>query len=91
MLEAIGAGNPEYKGQDWGDVWTNSPENRRLSQEIDRIARSRRKKRNSLKGKNDSEFATSLWTQIKTVTRRSFISYWRTPEYIIVCETFPPP
>lgn len=85
MLEVIGAGNPEYKGQDWGEVWTNSPENRQLSDEIDNINRTRRRKRSGLKGKNDSEFATTLWMQVKTVTRRSFVSYWRTPQYVMVC------
>lgn len=85
MLEVIGAGNPDYKGQDWGELWANSPENRLLLDEINNIKRTRRRKRNAAKNKKDSEFAASQWTQIKTVTRRAFVSYWRTPEYTMVC------
>lgn len=86
MLEVIGAGNPEYKGQDWGEAWAASPENRQLSEEIDTLNRTRRRKRSKLRSKNDSEFATSLWMQIKTVTKRSFVSYWRSPQYVMVRE-----
>lgn len=35
MLEAIGAGNPDYKGQNRADVWVNSPESNGLK---DRVA-----------------------------------------------------
>ena len=42
MLEAIGAGNPDYKGKDFADVWASSPENEKLAQEIQDLVKSRR-------------------------------------------------
>jgi ATP-binding cassette, subfamily G (WHITE), member 2, SNQ2 len=41
MLEAIGAGNPDYKGQDWGDVWANSSERQAISDEITQMIEKR--------------------------------------------------
>ncbi|KAK5006696.1 hypothetical protein LTR28_006184, partial [Elasticomyces elasticus] len=34
MLEAIGAGNPDYKGKDWAVVWEESDEHHARSDEI---------------------------------------------------------
>ena len=42
MLEAIGAGNPDYKGQDWGDVWASSSEHADRSREIEELLGERR-------------------------------------------------
>ncbi|OJJ45430.1 hypothetical protein ASPZODRAFT_69926 [Penicilliopsis zonata CBS 506.65] len=83
MLEVIGAGNPDYKGKDWGDVWANSPQCQQLTEEIDGIISSRRDQFNEKATQDDREYAMPVWTQIVTVTRRSFIAYWRTPDYAI--------
>jgi len=83
MLEVIGAGNPDYQGQDWGDVWANSLEAKRLSEDLGGIVTSRRNVQND--GiKDDREYAMPLWVQITTVTKRAFVAYWRAPEYILV-------
>ncbi|PYH78160.1 ABC transporter [Aspergillus uvarum CBS 121591] len=83
MLDAIGAGNPEYKGQDWGDVWANSEEHRQLSETIESITRERRDKAEGERIDDDREFAMPVWVQIVAVTKRSFIAYWRTPQYVL--------
>ena len=83
MLEAIGAGNPDYKGQDWGDVWANSPEHRERSQEIQQMISDRRSAATHSQTNDDREYAMPLSTQIYTVVHRTFVSYWRTPEYMI--------
>ncbi|KAK2794659.1 hypothetical protein FQN51_000757 [Onygenales sp. PD_10] len=82
MLEVIGAGNPDYVGQDWGDVWANSPEYQNRSDEIRDMIESRK---DSGVGRryNESEFAMPLWIQAVAVTKRTFIAYWRTPNYAI--------
>ncbi|KAK2736327.1 hypothetical protein FQN55_001713 [Onygenales sp. PD_40] len=82
MLEVIGAGNPDYVGQDWGDVWANSPEYQNRSDEIRDMIESRK---DSGEGRryNESEFAMPLWIQAVVVTKRTFIAYWRTPNYAI--------
>ena len=83
MLEAIGAGDPNYKGKDWGDVWASSKEHEERSKEIQQMISERRNA--STKGQTDDnrEYAMPLGTQVYTVVKRSFISYWRTPDYMI--------
>ncbi|KAI9759591.1 MAG: hypothetical protein M4579_002257 [Chaenotheca gracillima] len=83
MLEAIGAGNPDYKGKDWGDVWAASPEHEERSQEIQQMISQRRGSTASASGKRDDrEYAMPLGTQVVAVVKRSFIAYWRSPDYM---------
>jgi ATP-binding cassette, subfamily G (WHITE), member 2, SNQ2 len=83
MLEAIGAGNPDYKGKDWGDVWANSPEHTKRSEEIQQMISNRAHAEPSSSLKDDREYAMPLSTQTFAVLKRSFVAYWRTPDYII--------
>ena len=83
QLEAIGAGNPDYDGQDWGDVWASSPEHAERSREIQGMIEGRRSAPKNSTTDDDREFAMPLGTQVWAVVRRSFTSYWRTPEYMI--------
>lgn len=81
MLEVIGAGNPDYKGQDWGDVWANSPQAKERSDEINQIIQTRRDKQDTGRKDDNREYAMPIWVQIVAVTKRSFVAYWRSPEY----------
>jgi len=83
MLEAIGAGDPNYKGKDWGDVWAQSEHNKSRSREIDEMLSKRRDVEPSKSLKDDREYAMPLATQTMAVVKRSFIAYWRTPNYIV--------
>jgi ATP-binding cassette subfamily G (WHITE) protein 2 (SNQ2) len=81
MLEAIGAGDPNYKGKDWGDVWAKSPENEKLGHEIQDIVADRRGASND-QGKDDRQYAMPLTTQMYAVIHRSFVAMWRDPQYV---------
>ncbi|KAK0388122.1 hypothetical protein NLU13_4366 [Sarocladium strictum] len=83
MLEAIGAGDPNYKGDDWGDTWAQSKEHQARSEEIQDMIARRRDVEPSKNLKDDREYATPLMTQTKNVVKRSFVAYWRSPDYII--------
>lgn len=83
MLNAIGAGDPNYHGKDWGDVWAQSKARDERCREIDEMIEKRKKIDPSKSLKDDREYATSLAFQTMTVVKRSFISYWRTPDYIV--------
>ncbi|KZL65293.1 ABC-2 type transporter [Colletotrichum tofieldiae] len=83
MLEAIGAGDPNYKGKDWGDVWAQSEHKKARSREIDEMLSKRRDVEPSKSLKDDREYAMPLTTQTMAVVKRSFIAYWRTPNYIV--------
>lgn len=85
MLEAIGAGDPNYKGDDWGDKWERSSNHKERQDEIQKLISDRRSA-NDKDGegkKDDREYAMPYGTQITAVVRRSFTAYWRTPEYFI--------
>ncbi|GME24594.1 ABC transporter-like protein [Neofusicoccum parvum] len=83
MLEAIGAGNPDYKGKDWGDVWERSSENEQLTKEVQHIISERRQSGNKEKISDDREYAMPLSTQVFTVVKRSFVAMWRSPQYVV--------
>lgn len=83
MLEAIGAGNPDYKGQDWGDVWANSAEHAQRTAEIHSMISERRNAPTTRATDDDREYAMPLGTQVYSVVKRYFTAYWRTPEYVV--------
>lgn len=83
MLEVIGAGDPNYKGKDWADVWANSENHAERSREIEEMIERRKNVEPSQSLKDDREYAMPLAFQTWTVIKRSFVSYWRTPNYII--------
>lgn len=83
MLDVIGAGNPDYKGQDWGDTWASSKQYEAQSREINELNEKRRNVEHSKNIQDDREYAMPLATQINAVVKRAFVSYWRKPNYIM--------
>ncbi|KAF2667759.1 hypothetical protein BT63DRAFT_447490 [Microthyrium microscopicum] len=87
MLEAIGAGDPNYNGPDWGDIWEKSEENSALTKQIQSIISDRREKSNVTSDSNkktlNSTYAMPLLTQIFTVSHRSFVAMWRNQDYVL--------
>jgi ABC-type multidrug transport system permease subunit/ABC-type multidrug transport system ATPase subunit len=83
MLEAIGAGDPNYKGQDWADVWAGSEQHEARSKEIEEMISNRQNVEPSKGLKDDREYAAPLSKQTLTVVKRTFVAYWRTPNYIV--------
>ncbi|KAF7594206.1 hypothetical protein BBP40_009910 [Aspergillus hancockii] len=83
MLEVIGAGNPDYNGQDWSEVWSQSTELKQQKEEIDTIIESRRYTNERGNDDDHRQYAMPIWVQVVTVTKRAFVAYWRSPEYNI--------
>ncbi|PNY24380.1 Brefeldin A resistance protein [Tolypocladium capitatum] len=83
MLEAIGAGDPNYRGKDWGDVWAESSEHEARGREIDGMISRRRQVEPSKSFTDDREYATPLPRQMSMVMKRRFIAYWRNPNYVV--------
>lgn len=83
MLEVIGAGDPQYHGQDWGDVWEHSKENNSLSEEIQHVIEERRDASTESGTKDQREYAMPLGTQVYTVVHRNFVAYWRSKDYLL--------
>ncbi|TGJ86324.1 hypothetical protein E0Z10_g2437 [Xylaria hypoxylon] len=70
MLEAIGAGSSARVGnKDWADIWAESPEHANIKDRISQFKESRREPPRKL-------------ISIKTVVKRTNVSYWRSPNYL---------
>lgn len=82
MLDVIGAGNPDYDGQDWGDTWARSKNHEELGQTIGRLIEERKGVEQPAIVKDDREYAMPLWAQTRAVVKRTFVAYWRSPNYI---------
>lgn len=77
MLEVIGAGDPNYKGKDWADVWEQSKNCQARSEEIADMIQDRKKTlEHSTIIRDDREYAMPTTTQTVAVVKRSFIAYW---------------
>ncbi|KAK2751121.1 hypothetical protein FQN57_000196 [Myotisia sp. PD_48] len=83
MLDVIGAGNPDYDGPDWAEIWVNSPEHQDRIDEIDHIVSTASSRPLGDNQPSDREFAMPLWSQVVATTKRSFLSYWRSPDYVV--------
>jgi ATP-binding cassette, subfamily G (WHITE), member 2, SNQ2 len=83
MLEVIGAGDPDYDGPDWGDIWNSSSEKQARREEIQTMIEKRRTASMQGQIKDDREYAMPLMTQIYTVTHRNFVAYWRSQDYLV--------
>lgn len=83
MLDAIGAGATAKTKQDWGQVWSDSEECKRVTEEIQNLSTERKKAEISRFMKDQREYAMPISTQIIAVTKRSFTSYWRDPDYLL--------
>jgi ATP-binding cassette, subfamily G (WHITE), member 2, SNQ2 len=83
MLDAIGAGATAKTNQDWAKVWKESEECKKVTEEIKQICRDRKNAEMSAFMKDQREYAMPLGTQIMAVTKRTFTSYWRDPNYLL--------
>ncbi len=84
MLEAIGAGDPNYKGEDWGGKWEKSKDAKERNDEIQKMIEERRSKASENEGKEDDrEYAMPYLAQMRAVVKRAFVAYWRSPEYFV--------
>ncbi|KAG0640807.1 ABC drug exporter AtrF [Tuber brumale] len=83
MLEAIGAGDPNRKEKDWAEVWSNSANHTARIEEISQLITTRLSQASENQIVDNREFAMPWHTQVLAVVQRTFVNYWRTPEYTI--------
>ncbi|KAL8688194.1 MAG: hypothetical protein Q9218_005832, partial [Villophora microphyllina] len=81
ILETAIKGGKRSDGKrlDWNKEWKNSPENASLITEITRIKSDRSKL--PAKETTQYEYASPVWLQTTTLTRRMFTQHWRDPSY----------
>jgi len=84
MLNAIGVGaSGGERKTDWGQVWLQSEEYSKVSVEIKRICHQRRNEEPTALLLDEKEYSTTFTTQLAMVMKRTFISYWRDPNYLL--------
>jgi ATP-binding cassette, subfamily G (WHITE), member 2, SNQ2 len=81
MLDAIGAGSQRRVGdRDWADIYLDSPLFEQNKAEIQRL-----KEQSLAEFKEDktvsTEYATPFMYQLRIVVKRTFLSFWRMPDY----------
>ncbi|GAA5893100.1 hypothetical protein JCM6882_003886 [Rhodosporidiobolus microsporus] len=82
MLEAIGAGSGKAVGpKDWADIWNDSPEFVKVKEEIEQLKREGLAMPESDDRSLTKEFATPFLAQLSVVTKRTFVAFWRSPDY----------
>jgi len=83
ILETAAKGGKRADGKrlDWNAEWRSSPENKALISEISYI-NAERSKLPGPQVDTQHEFASPVWLQITTLTRRMFTQHWRSPSYL---------
>lgn len=84
ILEAIGAGATAHVQADWGDIWANSEECRKVTEEVTEL----QQRLAALPAANQDHnlqrpYAASYPTQLYYVFRRTLSYFWRSPDYIM--------
>ncbi|KAJ8097450.1 ABC-2 type transporter-domain-containing protein [Lipomyces tetrasporus] len=81
ILEVVGAGIRRSK-TDWFQVWQDSEERQNLGKEITRLIEARRSTVGTeQRPAEDLEYAAPLMEQIRAVTIRLWLIFWRTPSF----------
>ncbi|GAA5932006.1 hypothetical protein JCM1841_003594 [Sporobolomyces salmonicolor] len=82
MLEAIGAGSGKaIGGRDWADLWLESPQLEQVKRDISQLNKESLAKAEDDDPSLSSEYATPFWHQLQVVSSRTFLAFWRSPDY----------
>lgn len=83
ILETAAKGGKRADGKrlNWNKEWRDSAENKELLAEIGRI-NSARSSKPGPQVDTQHEFASPIWLQTTTLTKRMFRQYWRDPSYL---------
>ena len=85
MLEEIGAGAGSKAGKiDWHQQWLDSEERKTMEREIDELHAEAGDRKSAAEESGDSsrQYASTMSVQLREVTKRVFVDYWRSPTYI---------
>ncbi|GAA5969283.1 hypothetical protein JCM8115_006749 [Rhodotorula mucilaginosa] len=81
QLEAIGAGSTRRVGdRDWADIWLDSEEFAQVKETIKQLNAEGLAMPEDTGGLGTS-YATPFWTQLQVVSTRTFLAFWRSPDY----------
>ncbi|GAA5952195.1 hypothetical protein JCM10213_004061 [Rhodosporidiobolus nylandii] len=82
MLEAIGAGSSKQIGnKDWADIYLESELFQQNKREIERLKQEGLAIPESTDPSLKKQYATPFLTQLKVVSQRTFLAFYRSPDY----------
>ncbi|BGP44752.1 ATP-binding cassette transporter snq2 [Rhodotorula kratochvilovae] len=82
MLEAIGAGSGRQVGnKDWADIWNDSEEFVGVKQRIQDLKAEGLAMPEETDPSLKNEYSTPFLTQLKVISTRTFMAFWRSPDY----------
>ncbi|KAL4987885.1 ABC-2 type transporter-domain-containing protein [Aspergillus falconensis] len=81
MIDVVTGNIPEVKDNDWHHIWLESPENAKVTRELEQMIADAASKP---PGTHDDgyEFSMPLWEQIKIVTHRMNVALYRNTNYV---------
>jgi len=82
MLDVVGAGATATVDRDWHDVWKRSDECHKALEDLNTIHTEGRKEP-PVEATLKSTFANPWIYQARAVVKRSFLTYWRDPTYLM--------
>jgi ABC-type multidrug transport system ATPase subunit len=81
MIEVVSGSGSISGGKDWAQVWLDSQQCEKLSQEIDNFVSDAAAKPPGTVDDGHA-FASTMWTKVKLVTQRMNVSLYRNTEYV---------
>lgn len=80
FLDVIGAGSRSTASNDWAQIWMESEARHKRGPILEETASSSATRQPSLT-KYDGTYAAPFYLQLQVVLRRSWLYYWREPDY----------
>ena len=80
FLEIVGAGARKETSHDWAQIWTLSEVRRSRTRTQEELSSLKSEKRSMLQG-SESTYAVPFYVQLDVVLRRTWLFYWREPDY----------
>lgn len=81
IIDVVTASAHQAGGQDWKQIWLESPESDKLNRDLDEMISSAAS-RESATLDDGHEFAAPMWTQVKIVTHRMNVALFRNTDYL---------
>ena len=80
FLDVIGAGSRNTQTDDWAQIWLNSETREKRRPFLEQVTSISLTEQRTL-AKYDRTYATPFYVQLSVVLRRTWLYYWREPDY----------
>ncbi|CAI6094480.1 unnamed protein product [Clonostachys chloroleuca] len=82
LIEVTARNSTSSSGNDWCDIWDESPEAAAVLEKIDNITSKPQTGCEEKELEPVQNYASSTLCQIFLLTKRTMVQYWRTPDYV---------